>query len=97
MNNKHKTMQSLIQFIKYALIGANNIIIDVIILNILSYTTGITSGKMLFVFNIIAFCVYSICGYNLNKVFTFKARNRTQRKNRWHKVKGIKGKHQISS
>lgn len=72
MNNKHKTMQSLIQFIKYALIGANNIIIDVIILNILSYTTGITSGKMLFVFNIIAFCVYSICGYNLNKVFTFR-------------------------
>src|SRR5665647_742154 len=26
---------------------------------------------MLFVFNIIAFSVYSICGYNLNKKFTF--------------------------
>ena len=71
MNNKHKIMQSLAQFIKYALVGASNITIDIIILNILSYTTGITSGKMLFVFNIIAFSVYSICGYKLNKKFTF--------------------------
>ena len=71
MKNKYKTLQSLTQFIKYALVGANNIIIDVIILNILSYTTGITSGKMLFVFNILAFCVYSLCGYELNKRFTF--------------------------
>ena len=72
MNNKHKILQSLAQFIKYALVGSINIIIDVIILNILSYTTGITSGKMLFVFNIIAFSVYSICGYELNKKFTFR-------------------------
>ena len=72
MNNKHKTLQSLTQFIKYALVGATNIIIDIIILNILSYTTGITNGKMLFVFNIIAFSVYSICSYKLNKKFTFR-------------------------
>ncbi|MBU3126711.1 GtrA family protein [Clostridium tagluense] len=71
MNNKHKT-QSLTQFIKYSLVGATNVIIDLIILNILSYATGITSGKMLFVFNLIAFFVYSICSYNLNKKFTFK-------------------------
>ena len=70
-NNKNKNLQSLHQFIKYALIGAANIILEIIILNILSYSTGITSGKMLFVFNIIAFCVYSICGYKLNKKFTF--------------------------
>lgn len=72
MNNKHKILQSLIQFIKYALVGSINIIIDVIILNILSYTTGITRGKMLFVFNLIAFSVYSVCGYALNKRFTFR-------------------------
>ena len=57
---------------KYSLVGAINITIDIIILNILSYSTGITHGKMLFVFNIIAFSVYSICGYKLNKKFTFK-------------------------
>lgn len=72
MNNKTKTQQSLSQFIKYGLVGATNTIIDIGILNILSYTTGITHGKILFVFNTIAFLVYSICGYKLNKKFTFK-------------------------
>ncbi|MGH4141136.1 GtrA family protein [Clostridium sp.] len=72
MNNKNKTLKSLAQFIKYSLVGATNIIIDIIILNTLSYTTGITSGKMLFVFNVIAFCVYSFCGYKLNTKFTFR-------------------------
>jgi len=72
MNNKHKTLQSLTELIKYALVGASNIAIDIIILNILSYATGITSGKMLFVFNIISFLVYSFCGYHLNKKFTFR-------------------------
>jgi putative flippase GtrA len=72
MNNLHKTFKSSSQFIKYALVGAINIIIEILILNILSYTTGITSGKMLFLFNIIAFSVYSLCGYELNKRFTFK-------------------------
>lgn len=72
MNNKNKTLKSLAQFVKYSLVGATNIIIDIIILNILSYATGITSGKMLFVFNVIAFCVYSFCGYKLNNKFTFR-------------------------
>ncbi|MBU3159090.1 GtrA family protein [Clostridium frigoris] len=72
MNNKHKRTQSLAQFIKYSIVGASNTIIDIVILNILSYTTGITHGKTLFLFNLIAFCIYSICGYNLNKKFTFK-------------------------
>ena len=72
MDNKHKFTEALAQFMKYSLVGAINITIDIIILNILSYSTGITHGKMLFVFNIIAFSVYSICGYKLNKKFTFK-------------------------
>lgn len=72
MDNKDKILRSLVQFFKYSLIGGLNVTIDVVMLNILSYATGITRGKMLFVFNIIAFCVYSICGYILNKKFTFK-------------------------
>ncbi|MFT5873582.1 MAG: putative flippase GtrA [Clostridium sp.] len=78
MNNKHKTLQSLTQFIRYALVGATNVMIDVTILNILSYTTGITHGRMLFVFNFIAFCVYSICGYKLNTKFTFRETSETK-------------------
>lgn len=72
MNNKHKTLQSITEFIKYALVGAGNILIEITIINILSYATGITSGKMLFIFNIIAFLAYSISGYHLNKKFTFR-------------------------
>ena len=72
MNNKNKSLSSVTQLIKYGLVGAINTIIDIVILNTLSYATGITHGKMLFIFNIIAFCVYSTCGYYLNKRFTFK-------------------------
>ena len=72
MNNKHKTLKSINEFIKYALVGAINIAIDITIINILSFATGITKGNMLFIFNIIAFLVYSICGYYLNKRFTFR-------------------------
>jgi len=72
MSNKHITLQNLVQLIRYSLVGASNIIIDIIIMNILSYSTGITRGKILFVFNCIAFSVYSICSYNLNKRFTFR-------------------------
>ncbi|MBU3112641.1 GtrA family protein [Clostridium lacusfryxellense] len=72
MNNKNKSLSSVTQFIKYALVGAINTIIDIAILNTLSYATGITHGKILFIFNIIAFSVYSTCGYYLNKKFTFK-------------------------
>ena len=72
MNNKHKTLQSLTELIKYALVGSSNVVIDVTILNILSYTTGITSGIMLFIFNIISFLVYSFCSFYLNKKFTFR-------------------------
>ena len=72
MNNKNKNTQSLTQFLKYAIVGGSNTIIDIAVLNILSYSTGITHGKILFLFNMIAFSIYSVCGYNLNKKFTFK-------------------------
>ncbi|MBU3176474.1 GtrA family protein [Clostridium estertheticum] len=72
MNNKNKINQSLAQFIKYSIVGAFNTVIDIAVLNILSYTTGITHGKFLFLFNFIAFLIYSICGYYLNINYTFK-------------------------
>jgi putative flippase GtrA len=76
MNNKLNKLKFLGELIKYALVGCTNVIIDILILNILSYTTGITSGKTLFIFSIIAFLVYSISGYILNKNFTFKGISR---------------------
>lgn len=72
MNNKHITMQSKTEFLKYALIGIGNVAIEIVIINILSCITGITRGKMLFIFNIIAFLAYSTYSYYMNKSFTFK-------------------------
>jgi putative flippase GtrA len=72
MNNKLKTLKSIAELIKYSLVGSINILIDLLVMNILSFTTGITRGKVLFVFNIIAFSIYSVSGYILNKNFTFK-------------------------
>ena len=72
MNYKYEKLQSLIELIKYALVGASNILIDMTVLNILSYATGITSGKMLIVFSVTSFFVYSTSGYHLNNKFTFK-------------------------
>jgi len=76
MNNKIKKKQSLAQFINYSLVGVSNTIIEISILNLLSYITGITHGITLFLFNMIAFSVYSIFGYKLNKKFTFKDASR---------------------
>jgi len=72
MNNKIKKKQSLDQFIQYSLVGVTNTIIEISILNILSFITGITHGKTLFLFNMVAFSIYSVCGYKLNRKFTFK-------------------------
>lgn len=68
-----KGKNTLFELIKYASVGALNVLIDFIILEILMITTGIYKGVYLAVFNGISFIVYSINGYNLNKKFTFKA------------------------
>lgn len=66
--------KTLFQLIKYALIGAINVLVDFSILEILMVITGIYKGFYLAVFNGISFIVYSINGYNLNKRFTFKSK-----------------------
>lgn len=76
MNNKFKTLKSTFELIKYGLVGSINVIVDILVMNTLSFITGITSGKVLFVFNIIAFSIYSVSGYILNKNFTFKGNPR---------------------
>lgn len=70
-----KTFNNLLQFITYALIGGSNELINLAILNFLTYITGIYSNKfILLIFELISFIAYSINGYFLNKKFTFKAK-----------------------
>lgn len=72
--NKEKTQNNLLQFITYALIGGSNVLINLCVLNLLTFLTGIYSNILvLFLFEFIAFITYSISGYFLNKKFTFKS------------------------
>ncbi|WP_160672808.1 GtrA family protein [Clostridium sp. C8-1-8] len=70
--NKNSKLQALLQFITYSMVGASNVIIDIIVLNILWTITGRYFGPINFLFKLISFCIYSTSGYLLNKHFTFK-------------------------
>lgn len=65
--------KSVLEFVKYAIVGTSNVIIDFSILNLLMYTTSVYKGGLLIIFNIISFAVYSVNGYLLNRKFTFKS------------------------
>lgn len=63
----------MLQFIKFALIGALNTGVDFGILNLLSYLTGIYAGARLAPLNAVSFGVAVINSYVLNKYWTFQA------------------------
>ncbi|MBO0562101.1 GtrA family protein [Clostridium botulinum] len=67
--------KGFIEFIKYASIGALNVLIDFLVLNLLWFFTGMYSGTINYLFKLISFSIYSINGYFLNKKFTFKTKD----------------------
>lgn len=77
--NKSIIKKDILQFIIYGLIGGSNVFIDFLVINIFSHITNIYSAvdthskMMLLFFEAIAFVLYSLNGYFLNKKFTFKA------------------------
>lgn len=75
MNTHIQARKTLLQFISYAVIGGSNFLINIFILNILSHLTHIYSGPIMFIFDNIAFLIYSVNGYLLNKKFTFKTQD----------------------
>ncbi|MDD7792967.1 GtrA family protein [Clostridium sp. 'White wine YQ'] len=74
MINKSFNYKSIIQFITYALVGASNVIIDLIVLNILWFASGMYIGRINYLFKLISFAVYSTTGYLLNRKYTFKTK-----------------------
>lgn len=60
------------QFIKFALIGAMNTLVDLSILNLLMYVSGQAEGIYYSVFKAFSFTCAVIFSYNLNKRWTFK-------------------------
>jgi putative flippase GtrA len=72
MHNKNKLLDTIIQFIKYALIGGMNFLINLGVMNLLMYMTNTYKGNKLFLFQVISFFVYTTNGFFMNKKFTFK-------------------------
>lgn len=70
---KTSTKELVIQFIKFGLIGGLNTVIDFALLNTFFWATGVYSGSLVILFNIISFTVAVINSYVLNKKWTFNS------------------------
>jgi putative flippase GtrA len=60
------------QFIRFGLIGGLNTSVDLGILNILMFSTGIYEGGPYSVFKTISFCFAAVFGYFMHKTWSFK-------------------------
>ena len=67
------------RFAKFSIVGSLNFLVDVIILNLLSYVTGINRGIFAAVFSAISFLVANANSYYLNKKWTFRDNEKKSR------------------
>ncbi|MCK4800191.1 GtrA family protein [Candidatus Parcubacteria bacterium] len=67
------------RFAKFSIVGSLNFLVDVIILNLLSYVTGINRGIFAAVFSAISFLVANVNSYYLNKKWTFRDNEKKSR------------------
>lgn len=71
-----KYVQLIKQLLKFGITGIINTGIDFVILNILTFLTGITQGYQLFGLNVASFSIATVNSYFLNKYWTFEARSK---------------------
>lgn len=76
ITEKKYSINSLIQFITYTMIGTSNVLIDIIVFNLFWAITGHYAGRINYLFKIISFAIYSTTGYLLNKNYTFKTKGK---------------------
>ncbi|GIM27530.1 membrane protein [Clostridium polyendosporum] len=76
ITEKKYSINSLVQFITYTMIGTSNVLIDIIVFNLFWAITGHYAGKINYLFKIVSFAIYSTTGYLLNKNFTFKTKGK---------------------
>ena len=67
------------RFAKFSIVGSLNFLVDIIILNLLSYVTGINRGIFAAVFSAISFLVANVNSYYLNKKWTFRDNEKKSR------------------
>ncbi|MDO8726614.1 MAG: GtrA family protein [Candidatus Methanoperedens sp.] len=71
---------SVHQFRKFIFIGVANTLIDIFILNLLMFTSGIYKGDYLIIFNTISYSIGTSNSYILNKKWTFKDKSKSYSK-----------------
>lgn len=71
-----KKNPSILQFIKFSLIGGLNTIIDFGVLNFLMWLTRIYQGPLILLFNTISFTTAVINSYFWNKYWTFQEKEK---------------------
>ena len=67
------------RFAKFSIVGSFNFLVDITILNSLSYITGFNKGFFAAVFSAISFIVANISSYQMNKRWTFKNNSENSR------------------
>jgi len=67
------------RFAKFSIVGSLNFLVDVIILNLLSYATGVNRGIFAAVFSAISFLIANINSYYLNRKWTFRDNEKKSR------------------
>lgn len=74
----HLLADRLHQFSKFLLVGVVNTLIDVSILNLLMFVSGIYYGAYLILFNTISYSVAIINSYIFNKKWTFQDKSKAR-------------------
>lgn len=67
---------TILQVIKFGLVGVSNTLVDFAVLNLLTWATKIYSGNWIILFNIASFTAAVINSYIWNKYWTFKKREK---------------------
>ncbi len=64
------------QFLKFATVGVSNTLVDIGVLNLLMYLSGVYQGTSIIVFNIISVSLAIINSYIWNKYWTFGSKEK---------------------
>ena len=67
------------RFAKFSIIGSLNFLVDIAVLNILSYITGFNKGIFAAIFSAVSFLIANVSSYYLNRKWTFRNNEKKSR------------------